>query len=143
MNWDICMRYEGYPVDTSRTRVVGKASANMQRAYQASLLMSAEVIEMVAPGVQVQDLVARADAVARQEGFELWDAFLGHGLGLDVHCRPDMGREKMLLAKNMVITVEPRVTVDGEYLVGNEDMVLVTGAGSEALTHFAKEPLEL
>jgi Xaa-Pro aminopeptidase len=142
VNWDICMRYKGYPVDTSRTRVVGRPTDEQRRAYEASLAMSREVIAATAPGVQVQDLVELADSVARQEGFELWERFLGHGLGLDVHSRPDMGSEEMLLAENMVFTVEPRLTLDSEWLYGNEDMVLVTADGCESLTTFPREPLE-
>lgn len=143
INWDICMRYRGYPIDTSRTRVVGKARADFVLAYQTALAMSEEVRGKAAPGVQVQDLVQLADGVAREAGFELWDGFLGHGLGLDVHSRPDMGKEEMLLQENMVITVEPRIALDDEYLFGNEDMVLITSSGCESLTSFPREPLEL
>lgn len=143
VNWDIGMRYLGYPVDTSRTRTLGKPSERQAHAYQAALEMRAEVMAAVRPGTQVQDLVALAERVAAKHGYELWDGFIGHGLGLDVHSRPDMGREEMTLAENMLITVEPRIALDGDYLFGNEDMVLVTAAGCESLTSFPIEPLEL
>ena len=143
VNWDICMRYQGYPIDTSRTRVVGRATEEQTRAYDAAMAMSTQVLDTAAPGVQVQDLVELADSIARESGFELWDRFLGHGLGLDAHGRPDMGYEEMELAENMVITVEPRIALNDEYLFGNEDMVLVTADGAEPLTTFPKTPLEL
>jgi Xaa-Pro aminopeptidase len=142
VNWDICMRYRGYPIDTSRTRVVGKPTGRQQRAYDISLGMSVEVRKAVKPGAQVQDLVRLAQSVAKEGGFELWDGFLGHGLGLDVHSRPDMGMEEMILSEGMVITVEPRLDADG-WLYGNEDMVLVTADGCDTLTSFPREPLEL
>ena len=90
-----------------------------------------------------EDLVALAERVARKHGYELWDRFLGHGLGLDVHSRPDMGAEEMTLTENMLITVEPRIALDDSWLFGNDDMVLVTASGCEPLTHYPVEPLEL
>jgi Xaa-Pro aminopeptidase len=104
--------------------------------------MSVEVRKAVKPGAQVQDLVRLAQSVAKEGGFDLWDGFLGHGLGLDVHSRPDMGMEEMILSEDMVITVEPRLDADG-WLYGNEDMVLVTADGCDTLTRFPREPLEL
>jgi Xaa-Pro aminopeptidase len=143
VNWDLAMRYHGYPVDTSRTRVMGKATPTQVDAYGAALAMSREVIAAVRPGVEVQDLVRLADDVAKDFGYELWDRFLGHGLGLDVHGRPDMGLESMALQENMLITVEPRIAVDDTWLFGNEEMVLVTASGCEVLTSYPTEPLEL
>jgi Xaa-Pro aminopeptidase len=143
VNWDIGMRYLGYPVDTSRTRVLGKADDRQRRAYDAALEMRQEVLSAVRPGVEVQDLVALAEKTAEKHGFELWDRFLGHGLGLDVHSRPDMGAERMVLVENMLITVEPRLALDDAWLFGNEDMVLVTADGCETLTNFPVEPLDL
>jgi Xaa-Pro aminopeptidase len=143
VNWDLAGRHIGYPVDTSRTRVVGKPTQDQERAYATALTMSQEVMRAIKPGTQVQDLVNLASSIAKDAGFDLWDRFLGHGLGLDVHGRPDMGLERMELVQNMVITVEPRVALNGQWLFGNEDMVLVTEQGCESLTAYPKEPLEL
>lgn len=143
INWDIGMRYCGYPVDTSRTRVLGKPTLKQSLAYDAVLEMRSDVLGLVRPGIEVQDLVEHAERVARARGFALWDRFLGHGLGLDVHSRPDMGQEEMTLEENMMITIEPRIVLDGSWLLGNEDMILVTAEGFEAFTTFPLEPLGL
>ena len=71
------------------------------------------------------------------------DRFLGHGLGWDIHERPDMGVEELPLQENMVLAVEPRIAVDDTYLFGNDDMVHVTSEGGVSLTRFPKEPLEI
>jgi Xaa-Pro aminopeptidase len=94
------------------------------------------------PGVNVQSLVDNAQSVAADMGFQLWDRFLGHGLGLDVHSRPDMGFESMELKENMVFTIEPRIALDG-YLYGNEDMILLTAGGAESLTNYPWNPFEV
>lgn len=143
VHWDICLRYQGYPIDTSRTRVVGKATDEQKHAYEVSMRMHAAVLKAAQPGVKARDLVVLADKVAREGGFVLWDAFLGHGLGLDTHERPDLVVEETKLAANMVLAIEPRVSLNDTYLFGNEDMVLVTEAGGVPLTQFPKTPLEI
>ncbi len=143
IHWDICTRYAGYDVDTSRTKVVGKASVLQKRAYDATLLMLDEVVRAARPGVPAVELVNLAQTTAHRLGFELWDGFLGHGIGLDAHERPDLVREETPLAANMVLAIEPRVVVDGQYVIGVEDMVLITESGGETLTRFEKASLDL
>jgi Xaa-Pro aminopeptidase len=143
VHWDICLRYDGYPIDTSRTRVVGKATDEQKHAYEVSLRMHEAVLKAAKPGVKAKDLVVLADKVAREGGFELWDAFLGHGLGMDTHERPDLVVEETKLAENMVLAIEPRVLLNDRNLFGNEDMVLVTHEGGLPLTQFPKNPLEI
>jgi Xaa-Pro aminopeptidase len=142
VHWDICSRHMGYSVDTSRTRMVGKPTAEQARAFEASLTMFEEVVSSAKPGVLASELVVVADKAARDAGFELWGRFLGHGVGIDVHERPDMGIEELPLAENMTLAIEPRIEV-GDYLVGHEDVVLVTPDGGESLNQFPKQPLEL
>lgn len=143
VNWDICMRYEGYAIDISRTRVIGKASSDIQRAYEAELQMSEALVRAAKPGVPAVQLKHLADQIARDAGFELWENFAGHGIGLDTHERPDMGVEETELVENMVLCIEPRIAIDDRWLLGNEDMVVVTPDGGRPLTRFPKEPLEL
>lgn len=143
VNWDLTLRHLGYPVDTSRTRVMGRPTAAQRDAYEVILDIRAAILEAVKPGAQVQDLVTTADRMATDAGFELYDRFIGHGLGLDVHVRPDMGMEEMILESDMLITVEPRIVFDGQYLMGNEDMVLVTDEGAEPLGSYPLDSLEL
>jgi Xaa-Pro aminopeptidase len=141
--WDICMRYQGYAIDISRTRMLGRASPDIRRAYQAAIQMSESLIEAAKPGVPAVRLKRLAHEVARDAGFELWEDFVGHGLGLDTHERPDMGVEETELVENMVLCIEPRISIDDRWLLGNEDMVVVTPNGGQPLTRFPKEPLEL
>jgi Xaa-Pro aminopeptidase len=143
VNWDICMRFEGYAIDISRTRVMGKASQDIQRAYQAELEMSKALIGEATPGVPAVHLKQLADHIAKDAGFGLWEDFVGHGIGLDTHERPDIGVEETRLVENMVLCIEPRIAVEDRWLLGNEDMVVVTPNGGRPLTRFPKEPLEL
>ena len=56
--WDICMRYEGYAIDISRTRTLGRASPDIRQAYQAALHMSEGLIEAARPGLPAVQLEA-------------------------------------------------------------------------------------
>lgn len=143
VHWDITSQYEGYAIDTSRTKAIGRPTDTQLRAYQAVLAIFGEVLKAARPGVPAVDLVTLAVDVAREGGFELWGPFLGHGAGLDLHERPDLVREATPLQTNMVLAIEPRLALGEMYLLGVEDMVVVTETGGVSLNRFEKEPLEI
>jgi Xaa-Pro aminopeptidase len=143
VHWDITSQYEGYAIDTSRTKVLGRATELQARAYQTVLTIFGEVLKAAKPGLPAVELVRLAVDVAKDRGFEFWGPFLGHGAGLETHERPDLVREATPLQANMVLAIEPRLALGEMYLVGVEDLVLVTESGGVSLNHFAKEPLEV
>ena len=136
---------DGYCVDISRTVVVGIADAECRRLYSAVQEAQRAAIDKVIPGVSAEQV----DAVARDvlDSYGLGEAFghsTGHGLGLDVHELPRVGRkqasaEPVMLESGMVFTIEPGVYVPGLGGVRIEDDVLVTASGVELLTHSAGE----
>jgi Xaa-Pro aminopeptidase len=76
----------------------------------------------------------------KQPGEALTDGFfhgLGHGVGLEVHEQPGMGRlaSKKLVAGD-VVTVEPGLYRSGYGGVRLEDIVLVTENGAEVITDY-------
>jgi Xaa-Pro aminopeptidase len=85
------------------------------------------------------DAVAR-DVIAAAGHGERFGHGLGHGIGLELHERPRLGRgaEGRLEAGNAV-TVEPGVYLPGEFGVRIEDLVIVTDAEPRILTAFPKD----
>ena len=136
---------DGYCVDISRTVVVGIADAECRRLYSAVQEAQRAAIDKVIPGVSAEQV----DAAARDvlDSYGLGEAFghsTGHGLGLDVHELPRVGRkqasaEPVMLESGMVFTIEPGVYVPGLGGVRIEDDVLVTTSGVELLSHSAGE----
>ena len=64
---------------------------------------------------------------------------LGHGVGLEVHERPNLGRSDERLIAGDVVTVEPGCYRPGFGGCRLEDLVLVTEDSYENLTDFPYE----
>lgn len=43
----------------------------------------------------------------------------------------------------MILAIEPRIAINDTYILGLEDMVLITEEGGVSLTQFEKQPLEI
>ena len=131
----------GYSSDMTRTHALGKLDAKIRRIYKAVLESQLAAIAAVKPGVTC----AYVDRSARQvlRGYGLDQFFVhstGHGLGLEIHERPRVGRkERTKLQAGMVITIEPGVYQEGLGGVRIEDTVAVTARGCEVLTPTGKE----
>ena len=80
--------------------------------------------------------------LSKEPGTVLRDGFfhgLGHGVGLEVHERPGLGRSPDTLQAGDVITLEPGCYRQGYGGVRLEDLVVVTDDGCETLTDFPYE----
>ena len=132
--------YDGYCVDLSRTVQLGAPGPEFRRIFDAVAEAQQAAIAAVRPGVPAGLVDAAAREVLELHG--LGDAFghgTGHGLGLEVHEEPRVGRPlpgvpDPLLAAGMVFTVEPGAYVEGTGGVRIEDDVVVTDTGCEVLT---------
>lgn len=141
---DFGARYEGYCSDITRTVVIGKASDEHRRIYNAVLEALQRSIDAIRPGRRGKQI----DAVARKvlARYQLADYFghgLGHSIGITVHDGAGFSpREKGRLQPGMVVTVEPGVYIPGYGGVRIEQDVLVTETGYEILSQSPVELLE-
>ena len=140
---------DGYCGDLTRMAGVGRVSAEARTMFDT--VRAAQ--EAALGAVRAQALAYEVDAAARRVLMEhgFGEAFLhatGHGLGLEVHEAPRLGRAgedrsqtASRLEAGMVCTIEPGAYLEGIGGVRLEDDVLVTAQGSEVLTDVARNLL--
>jgi Xaa-Pro aminopeptidase len=138
--------YDGYCVDLTRTVQLAPSTADFRRLFAAVAEAHASALAAVRPGTLTTDI----DHAARQtlDRHGLGASFghgTGHGLGLEVHEEPRIGkadpaRPGEAVAAGMVFTIEPGVYLPGSGGVRIEDDVLVIAGGCDVLT---RVPVEL
>lgn len=135
----------GYCSDMTRTVFLGRASAKVRRAYKAVLEAQEAAKNAIRPGIKAEAVDAAARRVLRRYGLsQYFTHSTGHGLGLEVHEIPRLGRgEKTTLEEGMVMTVEPGVYLEGVGGIRIEDDVLVSSRVAVDLTTASREFLEL
>ena len=131
----------GYASDMTRMVHVGAPDIRYKRAYAAVLESQLAAIDAIKPGVTAGsiDLVTRK-VLKRHNLDREFIHSTGHGLGLEIHESPRLGRkDKTKLEPGMVITVEPGIYRERWGGIRIEDTVLVTETGCEILTPTSKE----
>jgi Xaa-Pro aminopeptidase len=131
---------DGYCGDLTRMAAVGQLQANAQALVNAVRQAQDAALQTVRPGLLASDVDHAAREVLSNLGFG--EAFLhatGHGLGLDLHEAPRIGRatepdRAVRLEAGMVCTIEPGAYVEGLGGARMEDDVVVTVDGCEVLT---------
>ena len=135
-----CM-LDGYASDMTRMLFAGRPSSRVKRAYNAVLEAQLAAIDATRAGVAAAVVDRAARRVLAAHG--LARAFVhstGHGLGLEIHEEPRLGRKsKTVLQRGMAVTIEPGVYIEGFGGIRIEDTVVVTQNGCEVLTPTPKE----
>jgi Xaa-Pro aminopeptidase len=135
--------------DMTRTYVVGEPSDEV-REWHALVKHALETSTAgIRPNVNGQVLYEQVcdqfqaagykTQLNKEPGEVLEDGFfhsLGHGVGLEVHELPSLGRSGQELVPGDVITIEPGLYRPGVGGVRLEDVVLVTEDGHEVLTDY-------
>ncbi len=142
-------RESGCYADMTRTFVVGEPSDELQEFHRLCKEALERSVAAVKPGIAGNELYKITCDVFEEHGFPtllskqpgevLKDGFyhsLGHGVGLEVHEQPNLGRGPGELVAGDVIAVEPGLYRYGYGGCRLEDLVRVTEDGGETLTDF-------
>jgi Xaa-Pro aminopeptidase len=139
---DTGARVDGYCSDITRTFAAGEPSARLRDLYEVVLTAQLAGVAAVRPGA---DGHGEVDAACRRviAAAGYGDHFghgTGHGVGLEVHEAPLLGRLRGdVLAAGMSCTVEPGIYFEGIAGIRIEDTLLVTPDGCERLTTSTKD----
>lgn len=153
LNMDFGVKYDGYCSDMQRTFYIlneGESSAPEEVQHGFNIIVKSIETARQAMFIDAQGL--DVDAVAREVvitgGFEEFPHALGHQVGRYPHDGTALlgpAWEKYAekpykkLEKNMVFTLEPRLTVAGHGIATIEEMVVLTDNGAEYLSTPQKE----
>ena len=136
--------------DFTRTFALGSPSDELREYHRLAKEALDLAVAAVKPGVKGSDIHRQVcdffhdhghkTQLHKEEGEALVDGYFhatGHGVGLEVHERPGVGRiESEALVEGDVIALEPGLYRNGYGGVRLEDLVLVTADGAEVLTSY-------
>ncbi len=137
-----------YFADMTRTLFKGTVSAVHRELYHAVLEAQEKAISLARPGIESRELHQSVVATFESKGYRTgekggrMEGFFhgtGHGVGLEIHEAPRVGRSGEILSPGHVITVEPGLYYPGTGGVRIEDMLYITETGAENLTTFPKD----
>jgi Xaa-Pro aminopeptidase len=142
-------RESGCFADMTRVYVVGTPSDELREYHRLCREALDRSVEAVKPGIAGSELHRISCEVFEEHGYPtlrskkpgevLRDGFyhsLGHGVGLEVHEEPTLGRAPGELVAGDVIAMEPGLYRNGYGGCRLEDLVLVTESGPEVLTDY-------
>ena len=127
----------GYRSDITRVVFVGSVPPKLGELYSIVLAAHDAAVAAMRPGVHAHTVARIARGIIAEAGYgEEFRHGLGHGIGLEVHESPGFGKaggKGVPLRRNMVMTVEPGIYLDGVGGIRIEDDILVTADGRERL----------
>jgi len=153
---DVGVEKEGFYGDAARTFKVGKVSEEAARLMEATERCLTEAIKKARAGARLFDISNVVETIARDEGFSEVRAFVGHGIGRNLHEPPEVPNwgepgKGLVLKEGLVLAIEPMinagtreidimpdewtaVTADGRLSAHFEDTVIVGKEKAEILT---------
>ena len=129
----------GYFCDFDRNYSVGTPSENAQRAHAKLYEATDAAMKIARPGVRACELFTAMATSMDTKNSDV--GRFGHGLGMQLTEWPSLAAwDQTVIQKNMVLTLEPSIDVDGGGIMVSEENILITdGAPILLSTRASKE----
>ncbi|MAS98368.1 MAG: peptidase M24 [Kiritimatiellaceae bacterium] len=138
----------GYWGDLTRTVCKGEAPTALKKIYNIVLKTQKQALKKLHPNVCGDEIHHHIMSTFEAAGFMTGESdgkhvgFIhgtGHGVGLDIHERPRIGRSGEVLCEGDVVTIEPGLYYPGVGGVRIEDTVVLKADGCEILATCSKK----
>lgn len=141
---DMGARVDGYCSDLTRTFTIEAPDEKFREIYDIVRAAQQNAIEHVEHGMKGTDAHELAASVIEKAGYgEYFGHGLGHGVGLEVHEAPYMGKTSTdTLENGMVFTIEPGIYVPGWGGIRIEDIVVMENGRARVLSRAPKLTFE-
>lgn len=111
---DVGVKKRGFYADAARTFAVGKISREAEDLVDVTRKALSEATKEAVEGNRVSDISNVVQRIAREAGYQEVRAFVGHGIGENLHEPPEVPNwgEKgkgPLLKEGLVLAVEPMI----------------------------------
>ena len=137
----------GYFADITRTVVKGQPSTELQNIYDTVLAGQQIALDHIKDGADGQAIHQKIVTLFESRHYKTGEIKgrmqgyfhgTGHGVGLEIHEAPRIGKTAQTLRAGHVVTVEPGLYYPTRGAVRIEDLVVVTQNGCENLTTYPK-----
>jgi Xaa-Pro aminopeptidase len=145
---DFGVTMEGYHADQTRMFCWGDPGSTVIKAYSSMLEIENDLMEFIKPGLPWNSPFERSLQLAQDKGYA--DTFMGsgrervkfigHGVGLELDEPPFLSKGmNYKIEKDMVIAIEPKVSLPGYGIIGVEDTIVITETGTQFLTDASRD----
>ncbi len=123
VSMDFGVYYKGFFGDAARTAYVGTVSEEADKLVTTTRTCLDKAIEAAKPGNTLLDICSAVQTLAEQRGYGVIRRFVGHGIGANLHEKPEVPNfvpadtfSSLPLKAGMVLAIEPMLSM-GSYEV--------------------------
>jgi len=132
---------DGWHGDAARTWIVGDVPESASRLVDATERAMHAGIAAAVPGNYLSDISAAVEDVARESGYGIIRAFVGHGIGTEMHEEPQVanyrtGSRGRRIEPGLCLAIEPMFTLGGHDVRILDDGWTVSTADGSLAAHW-------
>ncbi len=142
INIDVSAKVNGYFADTGHSFQIPPFTEEIQDLCNSTYEALMGAVEFIESGTPLKKIGAHFENFAHQKGYHIIKNLCSHGVGKSLHEYPNeilpfySSKEKRVLGTNMVITLEPFLAEDDNFVIeGKDGWSLSTEHGSFAAQH--------
>ncbi len=142
VSFDMGVIYRKYYGDSARTFTVGNVSGKASALVETTRMALMKGIREARPGKYLADISRAIQMHAESNGYSVIKRFVGHGIGLNLHEKPEVPNYvtdramDLPLKAGMVLAIEPMLTLGGTEVRVLEDRWTAVTADDSLSAHF-------